>query len=65
MSKPVPPAPPERDKTIADLLSEAQRGERASVGSPEVGSAREYERDRIPSGMRYPRKGRSFLRVIA
>ena len=57
MSKLLPPAPPGWNKTIADLLSEAQRGERSSVGSPEVDWARDYERSRIPFGMRFPRKG--------
>jgi hypothetical protein len=33
------------------------RGERTSVGSPEVDWARDYERSQIPAGMRFPRKG--------
>jgi hypothetical protein len=57
MIKPAPPAPPGWDKTIEDLLAEAQRGERSSVGSPEVDWARDYERSRIPPGTRFPRKG--------
>lgn len=57
MSKPVPPAPPGWNKTIADLCAEMDRGERTSVGSPEVDWARDYERNQIPAGMRFPRKG--------
>ncbi len=53
----MPPAPPGWDKTIADLLAEANRGQPASVGSPQVDWARDYERRRIPPGMRFPRKG--------
>ena len=57
MSKPVPPAPPEWNKTIADLCAEMDRGERTSIGSPEVDWARDYERNQIPAGIRFPRKG--------
>jgi hypothetical protein len=57
MTKLLPPAPPGWNKTIADLLAEAQRGERSSVGSPEVDWARDYERKQIPFGVRFPRKG--------
>lgn len=57
MSKSIPPAPPGWNKTVADLLAEAKRGERGSVGSPEVDWARDYERSRIPFGSRFPRKG--------
>ena|SRR5580692_962979 len=57
MSKPMPPAPTGWNKTVADLLEEARRGERGSVGSPEVDWARDYERSRIPFGTRFPRKG--------
>ena len=57
MSKSIPPAPPGWNKTIENLLTEAQRGERGTVGSPEVDWAREYERKCIPFGMRFPRKG--------
>jgi hypothetical protein len=53
----IPPAPPGWKKTISDLLAEAQRGERAAVGSPEVDWARDYERSRVASGVRFPRKG--------
>lgn len=57
MSKSVPPAPSGWNKTIEDLLAEMKRGERSSMGSPEVDWARDYERSSIPSGMRFPRKG--------
>ena len=57
MSKPVPPAPPGWNKTIADLCAEMQRGERTTVGHPEVDWARDCERSQIPSDMRFPRKG--------
>ena len=57
MKKPVPPVPPGWNKTIDDLCDEMQRGERKSVGSPEVDWARDYERSRIPDGTRFPRKG--------
>jgi hypothetical protein len=53
----MPPAPTGWNKTVADLLEEARRGERGSLGSPEVDWARDYERSRIPFGMRFPRKG--------
>jgi hypothetical protein len=57
MLKPVPPPPPGWNKTIGDLCAEMKRGERASVGSPEVEWARDYERSQIPADMRFPRKG--------
>jgi hypothetical protein len=57
MNKLTPPAPAGWNKTVADLLEEARRGERGSVGSPEVDWARDYERSRIPLGTRFPRKG--------
>jgi hypothetical protein len=57
MSKSVPPAPPGWNKTIAALCAETNRGERSSVGSPELDWARDYERSQIPAGMRFPRKG--------
>lgn len=57
MSKPIPPAPSGWNKTISDLCDEMNRGKRTSVGSPEVDWARDYERSRIPVGIRFPRKG--------
>ena len=57
MSKPIPPRPPEWNKTIADLTAEIKRGERVSVTSPELDWARDYEREQIPAGIRFPRKG--------
>ena len=57
MSKHVPPRPHGWDKTIADLTAEMQRGERMSVGRPEIDWARDYERDQIPADMCFPRKG--------
>ncbi|MBL9198923.1 MAG: hypothetical protein JNL39_00395 [Opitutaceae bacterium] len=54
---PPPPAPPSWNKTIADLFAEMKRGERTSVGSPEVDWARDYERSQLPAGLRFPRKG--------
>lgn len=57
MTPPIPPMPAGWNKTIADLFAEVKRGERPSVGSPEVDWAREYERSLIPSDMRFPRKG--------
>jgi hypothetical protein len=57
MSKPVPPAPPGWNKTIEDLSDEMQRGERKSIGRPELDWARDYERSQIPEDMRFPRKG--------
>ena len=53
----IPPAPLGWNKTISDLLAEAKRGERASVGSPEVDWARDYEQSNFPSGVRFPRRG--------
>lgn len=57
MSKPIPPAPDDWNKTIADLFAEIDRGERTCVGSPEIDWAREYERSLIPPAMRFPKKG--------
>src|SRR5580765_2993799 len=57
MKKSIPPAPLGWNKTCADLFDEMKRGERTSVGSPEVDWARDYERSQIPAGMRFPRKG--------
>ena len=53
---PTPP-PPGWNKTIADLFDEMRRGERKSVGGPEVEWARAYERSQLPSDTRFPRKG--------
>ncbi len=38
-------------------MAEVKRGERLWVGSPELDWAREYEREQIPAGTRFPRKG--------
>jgi hypothetical protein len=38
-------------------MAEMKRGERVSMASPELDWAREYEREQIPAGMRFPRKG--------
>jgi hypothetical protein len=57
LDNPIPPAPPGWNKTIEDLLAEVRRGERKSVGSPELDWARQYMRSMIPEGTRYPRKG--------
>jgi hypothetical protein len=56
MSHHTPPAPPDWNKTIQDLLDEAKKSGSA-VGSPEVDWARDYERSLIPSGTRFPKKG--------
>ena len=53
----MPPAPQGWNKTIEDLFAEIDRGERASVGSPEADWARDYERSLIPNDMRFPQKG--------
>jgi hypothetical protein len=55
--KPIPPAPIGWNKTLDDLNDEMRRGERLSVGSPELDWAREYVRSQIPADMRFPRKG--------
>lgn len=52
-----PPAPAGWNKTLADLFDEMRRGERGSVGGPEVEWAREYERSLLPAGLRFPCKG--------
>jgi hypothetical protein len=57
MSKPISPAPAGWNRTIGDLFAEMDRGERTSVGSPEVDWARDYERSLIAPDMRFPRKG--------
>jgi hypothetical protein len=53
----MPPAPHGWNKTIEDLFDEARAGKRASVGSPEIDWARDYERSLIPAGTRFPKKG--------
>lgn len=63
MANSIPPAPPGWNKTIEDLLAEAQRGERKTVGSPEIDWARQYMRSLIPEGMRFPRKGDTYVAV--
>jgi len=56
MSNQTPPAPPGWNKTIKDLLEEANKSASA-VGQPEVDWARDYERRLIPAGTRFPKKG--------
>lgn len=53
----MPHRPPGWNRTIADLMAEMKAGRRASVGQPEIGWARDYERSLIPVGMRFPQKG--------
>ena len=53
----LPPAPPGWNKTVEDLTQEMLRGLRASVGSPEVEWAIEYERSLLPPGTRFPAQG--------
>jgi hypothetical protein len=53
----LPPAPHGWNKTIEDLFDEARSGKRASVGSPEIDWARDYERSLLPAGTRFPKKG--------
>ncbi len=43
--------------TIADLINEVEEGKRASLSSPELDWAREYEQSLIPSHYRFPRQG--------
>ena len=57
MNKSIPPAPAGWNKTIENLCDEMNRGERSSMGSPEVDWALAYERSQIPMNMRFPRKG--------
>ena len=64
MSKSVPPAPPGWNKTIDELFAEIDRGERTSVGSPEADWARDYERNLIPSSMRFPRRGDVYEAIV-
>lgn len=53
----MPASPAGWNKTLSDLMDEVKRGQRLFVGSPEADWAREYEREQIPIGMRFPRKG--------
>jgi len=57
MNDPFPPAPEGWNKTLSDLNEELKRGERQSVGNPEMHWAREYERSQIPTTIRFPKKG--------
>jgi hypothetical protein len=57
MTLKLPPAPEGWNKTIADLLAEADAGLRPSVGSPEVEWARDYERSLLPPDTRFPCEG--------
>ncbi len=56
MNRQTPPAPPGWNKTIQDLFDEAKTT-RPPVGPPEVEWARDYERNLIPAGTRFPKKG--------
>jgi hypothetical protein len=51
------PVPEGWNKTLSDLNEELKRGERQSVGNPEMHWAREYERSHLPTTMRFPKKG--------
>jgi hypothetical protein len=55
--KPIPPRPPGWNKTLSALDDELKRGERKWVGQPEITWAVDYEREQIPAGIRFPRKG--------
>lgn len=57
MNDSFPPAPEGWNKTLSDLHEELKRGERQSVGNPELHWAREYTRSQIPATMRFPKKG--------
>jgi hypothetical protein len=54
--KSLPPRPPGWNKTISDLDAELKRGERKWVGQPEISWAIDYEREQIPTGIRFPRR---------
>ena len=55
--KNVPPPPEGWNKTISDLMDEAKSGTRKTIGSPELDWARDYERNLLPPGTRFPCKG--------
>jgi hypothetical protein len=57
MNDSFPPAPDGWNKTLSDLNEELMRGERQSIGNPELHWAREYTRSQIPTTMRFPKKG--------
>jgi hypothetical protein len=57
----IPPMPLGWNKTVADLMSELDRGLRQSVGSPECDWAIEYERSLLPADARYPRVGDVYV----
>lgn len=54
---PPPPMPPDWNLTLDDLFAEMKAGKRKSVGNPEAEWAKEYERNLIPEGTRFPHKG--------
>jgi hypothetical protein len=56
----IPPAPPDWNKTIADLMAEVDSGARRSVGSPEIDWARDFERSLLPPETRFPREGEIY-----
>lgn len=55
--KEIPPAPPDWNLTISDLMAETKAGKRKPVGSPELDWARNYERSLLPTDTRFPKKG--------
>lgn len=56
--------PPDWNLTIADLLNEMTEGKRKSLGYPELGWAREYEKSRIPKNYRFPQQGDLYEALI-
>jgi hypothetical protein len=62
--KPIPPRPPGWNKTLSALDDELKRGERKLVGQPEITWAVDYEREQLPAGIRFPRKGDVYEVVV-
>jgi hypothetical protein len=56
----IPPAPPDWNKTISDLIAEMKSGLRKDVGPFETEWARDYERGLLPSDVRFPKKDDAY-----
>ena len=55
--EPIPPRPPEWQRTIDDLFEEVSAGTRKRIGPIEGEWARDYERSLLKEGIRFPKKG--------
>ena len=47
-------------KSLDDLMAEMKAGTRSKISGDELDLAREYERRRLPAGLRFPRQGEVY-----